>query len=204
MEGVEMSDLPKLKMKDVYYPLIKTERLWLRMFEPDDLETAYLLFNDPDVQKYLSPQNKRTREQLETVFDKSRKYWKERGFAIWCVAQKDDGKMIGYCGFQYFDKTPQVEIVFAYLKQHWGKGFAIESAAACLQYGFEKLSFDKIFAATAPQNTASRHVLEKLGMNYSEKHPHYEMNTVNYSISYHEYYSHNQFNEKSMDSRCLI
>jgi [ribosomal protein S5]-alanine N-acetyltransferase len=184
-----MSNLPKLEMKDVYYPVIETERLWLRMFEPDDLDTAFLLFNDTDVQKYLSPKNKRTREQLETIFEKSRKYWKERGFAIWCVARKDDGKMIGYCGFQYFDKTADVEIVFAFMKQQWGKGFAAESAAASLQYGFEKLLLDKIFAVTDPQNTASRHVLEKLGMNYREKHPHYEMNTVTYSISQETFYS---------------
>jgi [ribosomal protein S5]-alanine N-acetyltransferase len=90
------------------------------------------------------------------------------------------------------------------LKQQWGKGFAAESAAASLQYGFEKLSLNKIFAVTDPQNTASRHVLEKLGMNYREKHPHYEMNTVTYSISRKQDQPFYQFIEKSLDSRCLI
>lgn len=182
-----MKDLLKLEMKDVYYPVIETERLWLRMFEPDDLDTAYLLFNDPDVQKYLSPNNKRTREQLETLLQRWNQYWKDRGFSVWCVGRKDDGKMIGYCGLQYFDKTPEIEIVFAFLKDHWGKGFAAESAAAGLHYGFEKLSRDKIFAATDPQNTASRRVLEKLGMCYNKKQPHYEMNTVTYLISHNDF-----------------
>ncbi len=195
-----MNDLPKLEMQDVYYPLIETERLYLRLFEPKDLDTAYFLFNDPEIQKYLSPNNKRTREQLEMLLQRWNNYWKERDFSIWCAALKDDGKMIGYCGLQYFDKTPDIEIVFAFLKEYWGKGFAVEAAAAGLQYGFEKLSRDKIYAATEPQNTASRRVLEKLGMCFNEKHTHYDMNTVTYSISYHENQPLRQFNEKSIDS----
>ena len=48
-------------------PLIETERLTLRLFEAADLDTAYKLFNDADVQKFLSARNKRSREQMEVL-----------------------------------------------------------------------------------------------------------------------------------------
>jgi len=100
------------------FPTIETERLLLRMFEARDLDSAFRLFNDDDVQKYLSPENKRTRKRLKITLEKLRLRWEERGFGIWCVCEKPSKKMIGYCGFQYLDKTRNIEIVFAYLKEY--------------------------------------------------------------------------------------
>lgn len=55
-------------IKQFGLPLIKTERLSLRMFEVCDFNSAFQLFNDEEVQKYLSPENRRNREQLEVTF----------------------------------------------------------------------------------------------------------------------------------------
>jgi ribosomal-protein-alanine N-acetyltransferase len=195
-EVIKMENLFNSKTDNFYFPQVETERLLLRMFEPNDLDAATVLFNDAEVQKYLSPKNKRNREQLVILLEKCRNYWKERGFGVWCIAEKNVGKMIGYCGFQYFDKTPEIEIVFGFLKEHWGKGYAGESAAAGLKYAFEKLSLNQIFAATHQQNIASRRVLEKLQMRLIEETGHYELNTVTYSISQSEYKAHEQFYEK--------
>ena len=189
------------KANGIYYPQIETERLLLRMFEPKDLDAAYVLFNDVEVQKYLSPQNQRNREQLKNLLEKCLKYWGERGFGMWCVTEKNVGKMIGYCGFQYFDKTTEIEIVFGYLKEYWGKGIATEAAQVCLKYGFEQLSLKNIFAVTDPNNIASQRVLEKLRMLLCEKIVHYEMNTVTYTISKNQYQSLTQFFKKSNQSR---
>ena len=164
-------------------PIIQTKRLVLRTFEAGDLDTAYILFNDAEVQKYLSKRNKRNRQQLEVLLEKSLNYWQTRGFGMFCVAEKLSGDMIGYCGFQYFDKTTDIEIVFGYLKEFWGQGFATEAARACLKFGFEKLEFERVLAATVPENTASRFVLEKLHMKCEENSVHYDMNLLSFSIS---------------------
>ena len=169
------------------FPTIETERLLLRMFEDRDLDSAFRLFNDDDVQKYLSPENKRTRKRLKITLEKLRLRWEERGFGIWCVCEKPSKKMIGYCGFQYLDETEQIEIVFAYLKEYWKKGFATEAANACLKFGFERLEIEKIYAGVHPENTASLHVLKKIGMSFDRASEHYRMNLATYTIARYEY-----------------
>jgi ribosomal-protein-alanine N-acetyltransferase len=170
-----------------HFPLIETERLMLRMFEADDLDAAFVLFNDGDVQKYLSPANRRTREQLQFTLESLASRWQERGFGIWCVCEKGSKKMIGYSGFQYLDNTPQVEILFGYLKDSWGNGFATEAANACLRFGFEEVRCSKICAATHPENLASRCVLEKIGMVFDKKSEHYRMDSMTFAVSRDEY-----------------
>ena len=155
----------------------------MREFEARDLDSAFLLFNDTAVQKYLSPLNRRTREQMKFTLQNFSKRWRERGFGYWCISENNGSKMIGYCGFQYFDETRDVEISFAYFEDFWGRGYAAEAANAALKFGFEKLSLARVFGATHPQNVASRRVLEKLGMVFEKETTHYGIDTVTYSIS---------------------
>ena len=168
-------------------PLIETDRLLLRMFEARDLDSAFRLFNDEEVQKYLSPENRRNREQMKVTLRNFVKHWKERGFSLWCAGEKGDDKMSGYCGLQSFDKTSDVEVLFGFFKDCWGKGFATESAKACLKFGFEELHLEKVFATVHPENTASRRILEKIGMTFEKRNIHYGIDTIIYVISRHDF-----------------
>lgn len=170
-------------------PVIETDRLFLRLFEDEDLEATYKLFSDAEVQKYLSPKNRRTREQLKTSLKKFAAHWRERGFGLLCVTKKESNEMIGYCGFQHFDETKDVEIIFAIRKEDWGKGLATEAAKGCIKYGFEVLNFNKIYAATDTHNVASRFVIEKLRMRYDESSVHYEMKLAVFSVTREEFQS---------------
>lgn len=176
-------------------PLIETARLELRVITADDLDVMEMLFNDNDVQKYLAPANRRTREQLKVMIEKFALNWQKRGFGIWCVCLKDTEKMIGYCGFQYLDNTPQIEILFGYLKDYWGHGFATEAAHACLRFGCKELGYEKLYAIIHPENLASRHVLEKLGMIFDKKKEYYQIDSNFYVISAADYKSNNNFYE---------
>ena len=177
----------RILKEEPVYPIIETERLLLRMFRAEDLDAVYHLFSDADVQKYLSVDNKRTREQLKITLKNLVSRWDERGFGLWCVTEKETDDIIGYCGFQYFDNLPDVEMVFAFLKKTWGNGFATEAAKACLRFWFEELTLAEIVAAASPENIASLRVLEKIGMRYLEKSARYRMELTSYSISRNSY-----------------
>ena len=59
---------------------------------------------------------------------------------------------------------PAVEIGWRLGFDYWGQGFATEAARAVRDYAFNELKRSEIVSFTVPQNTASRRVMEKIGM----------------------------------------
>ena len=50
--------------------------------------------------------------------------------------------------------------------EHWGKGYATEAALAAVDFAFGRLGLDELVSFTVPGNSASRRVMEKLGMTH--------------------------------------
>ena len=57
---------------------------------------------------------------------------------------------------------------FAFLQDHWAKGYAFESAAAVIDYGRKAFGLERIVAITTTDNDSSIRLLEKLGMHYEK------------------------------------
>lgn len=74
--------------------------------------------------------------------------------------------MIGQCGItmqEYNDMlVPEVGYLLAY--KHWHKGYAIEAATACRDYGFSALHFDAMYSIIRDNNIASQKVAIRNGM----------------------------------------
>jgi ribosomal-protein-alanine N-acetyltransferase len=49
-------------------------------------------------------------------------------------------------------------------RKFWRQGYATEVAQALLKFGFNQLKLHRIFATCDPENIASAHVMEKIGM----------------------------------------
>ena len=49
-------------------------------------------------------------------------------------------------------------------RAHWGQGFAQEAARACLDFGFDELGENEIYAFTSILNEPSMNVMRKIGM----------------------------------------
>lgn len=133
-----------------------------------DLDALMPILGDPEVMKYLGIEagTTLTREETETMLGQMIEAWKHRGWGRWVVVQKDDNKVIGFCGYRLLDNTPELLYVFA--KSAWGRGLATEAARATLRYGFEELQFPRIIAATRHAHTASIRVMKKIGMQYEK------------------------------------
>ena len=169
-------------------PHIETERLVLRMYHPKELETVYQLLSDEDVTRFYPPGYTITREEVLAGMPRRLERWRNQGFGQLGVFAIGSGNLIGYCGLQYFDQTPEVEIYYGFFKNAWGRGLATESARAMLRFGFEKTKLDKIAAGTHPDNFASQKVLQKIGL---EKHLQlkrfYNIDSVYFSILRKDY-----------------
>jgi RimJ/RimL family protein N-acetyltransferase len=117
-------------------------------------------------------------QETESMLGQMIEGWKQRGWGRWVVVNKEDGKVIGFCGYRVMEGTPELLYVFA--KSAWGKGLATEAARASLRYGFEEQHFERIIAATRHAHAASISVMKKIGMKFEKDVTLYGVEGVSY------------------------
>jgi len=167
---------------------IETERLRLRMFRDADLDDLAELFADPDVMRYVGTGQPCDRAEAKKALDSIVAHWERHAFGRWAVEDKQTGEFIGYGGLRSLFGTP--EVVYHLARRHWGKGLATEMARASLEFGFQQRNFDWIVAVAKPANTASIHVMKKLGMHFEMETSYYGIEVVQYAISAQAYHHH--------------
>ena len=91
------------------------------------------------------------------------------GFSLWVVEDRATGALLGDCGLKQLEEGPEIEVGYRFAREHWGKGYATEAAAASMRYGFGTVGLARIVAVVAPPNVASCHVLEKIGLEYQRR-----------------------------------
>lgn len=162
-------------------PVIETERLLLRHLRPDDLANLTNLVLDPDVMRYVGTGKPGTPEEAEAALNSIIKHWQTHGFGRWAAIDKATGAFAGFGGLRSLMGTP--EVVYHFAPNWWGRGLATELASASLRYGFEEHRFDRIVAIAKPLNSASIHVMEKIGMQFEKLANYYSIDVVQYQIA---------------------
>lgn len=144
--------------------ILETNRLFLRSWTLADNERLFEICTDADVMRYIGTGKAyKCISQANEFLNWAINYERENGFCRWAVIEKASGEIVGSCGFARPHGTSEIELGYLFAREHWGKGFATETAKSCLRYGFEKLGFREIIAITDPANSASQKVLEKIG-----------------------------------------
>jgi RimJ/RimL family protein N-acetyltransferase len=85
------------------------------------------------------------------------------GFGLYQVRLISSDAPIGMCGLLKREALEDVDLGFAFFPEFWGNGYAREAATGVLSYARNTLGLARIVAITAPNNDASRRVLEALG-----------------------------------------
>jgi RimJ/RimL family protein N-acetyltransferase len=166
-------------------PVIETTRLRLRMFRPEDLDDLAGMFSDPQVMRYVADGKPAGRDVAQKALTSVIDHWRREGFGRWAAEDKDSSQFVGFGGLRSLFGMP--EVVYHFARLHWGKGLATELARASLRYGFEEHRFERIVAVAKPENAASIHVMEKLGMRYEMHTSYYDIDVVQYSLAREEF-----------------
>ena len=78
---------------------------------------------------------------------------------------KDGNGLIGDCSIHISDLINRESWIGYNLNRHfWRRGYGTETARGLLKFGFDMLDLNRIFTHCDPENVASAHVLEKVGM----------------------------------------
>lgn len=144
-------------------PVIRTDRLILRGFRPDDFEPYAAMMADPLVTRYLSSAQPLSRVDAWRHLAILAGHWTLRGFGPWAVEEASTGAFIGRIGCFHPEGWPGFEIGYVLARPAWGKGYAREGAAAALTYARDVLKRDEIISLIRPDNIGSRRVAESLG-----------------------------------------
>jgi RimJ/RimL family protein N-acetyltransferase len=166
-------------------PLIETARLRLRMFRREDLDDLASMFSDPQVMRYVADGKPAGRDVADKALTSVIDHWGRYGFGRWAAEDKATCNFVGFGGLRSLFGLP--EVVYHFTPPHWGKGLATELAHASLRYGFEEHQFERIVAIAKPENTASIHVMEKLGMHFEMNTSYYDIDVVQYTIAREDY-----------------
>jgi RimJ/RimL family protein N-acetyltransferase len=167
--------------------MLETERLILRPMSEADVDDVYEMRRDPEVMRYIR-EPVQSREEALNWIELISSRWAVDRIGFCGLVEKQSGKFAGWCGLWQLRENGEIEVGYAVAKEFWGRGYASESAAAFLDYGFGPLALDKIVAVARPENTASRRVMEKLGMKFDYIGRFYERDLVHYSITRDDYF----------------
>lgn len=173
-------------MRDYF---MRTSRLGFGTWTPDDLTLATALWRDPDVTRLIGGpfSEEWVRDRLEREISTQ----ETLGFQYWPVFRLTDDDHVGCCGLRPVPGPVDVlELGFHLRTEHWGRGYATESARAVIEFAFSNLGIRALVAGHHPRNEASSRVLRRLGFRYTGDvpyaptgldHPSYELTATEFA-----------------------
>ena len=82
------------------------------------------------------------------------------------VILESENKLIGTMTVRVDKSHNKGELAYWIGKEYWGKGYATEAAKEVIDFGFNKLNLNRIWAPIMSKNIASGKVLKNAGLTY--------------------------------------
>ena len=147
----------------------ETKRLFISKFTLADAPFFLKLVNSPNWIRYIGDRKVKTIKAAEAYLSNgSLKSYEENGFGFYKLQLKESGLLIGTCGLIKRKELDDVDLGFAMLAEHEGRGYGFESSMAILDLAKNKFKLNRILAITLPVNKNSIKLIEKLGMVFEQ------------------------------------
>jgi RimJ/RimL family protein N-acetyltransferase len=149
--------------------ILETDRLILQWVTLEDAGVILALLNEPSFIRNIGDRGVRTLEEARNyILNRMAASYEKYGFGMYLVVIKETGAPAGICGLVRRDGLDDVDIGYAFLPQHWSKGYATESALAVKEYAKNTVGLERLVAITDPANQGSVRVLEKIGLEFEK------------------------------------
>ena len=84
----------------------------------------------------------------------------------WAMHTRHNDEFIGWCGLKNRPEIKEIDLGYRLKRSAWGQGYATEAASGTLKHAFTILKLEVVTGRAHINNTASIHVLQKIGMQY--------------------------------------
>jgi RimJ/RimL family protein N-acetyltransferase len=147
---------------------LETKRLLLRPMVQTDFDSLFKIFIDPKVMASFGGELF-TPEQMQRWLQRNLNHQDEFGYGLFSVILQATGELIGDCGLEQMESEGAAELGYDFRSDFWHQGLATEAALAVRDYAFDVLQLPKLISLIRVGNEASKHVAEKVGMQFAEE-----------------------------------
>jgi ribosomal-protein-alanine N-acetyltransferase len=147
--------------------ILETARLVLREMTEDDAGHLLALRQNPNVMRYIPDEPPALTHADALALLRERVFPQYAlGLGRWACVAKSGGAFLGWCGIKYLAEDGEYDVGYRFYEEHWGRGYATESARGVCELARERLAGKRVVGKAMRDNVASRRVLEKAGLVY--------------------------------------
>ncbi len=147
-----------------------------------DYET---LFRNPEVERWLRPPPLEpfARVDVDRILRHDLLHWQIHGFGPWVLRDRETEEFVGRGGLAWarIERRPMVELPWSLLPTYQGRGLASEAAIAALEVA-SRSGLKRVVALTLVGNSASRRVMERIGLGYERTVEHVGLPHLLYGV----------------------
>jgi RimJ/RimL family protein N-acetyltransferase len=151
---------------------LRTERLLLRHWRPEDRAPFAAMNADPEVMEHFPAAL--ARAESDAFVDRIEAAFAAHGFGLWALEVAHPGELsgefIGFTGLSVpsFEAhfMPAVEIGWRLARPAWGHGYASEAARRALSAAFGDYGLPEVVSFTSVTNERSQAVMRRIGMTH--------------------------------------
>jgi len=144
------------------FPILETERLFLRKLSLDDAEEIFTLRSNDEVNKYIDRPKANDIDEAIAFINKVNIGVANDNWLYWVICFKDNPMLIGtICLWNLNEVENKAEVGYELIPKYQGKGIAQEVLSKIIEFGFDVVQLNKIEAYTHKENLSSTKLLEK-------------------------------------------
>jgi 1,6-anhydro-N-acetylmuramate kinase len=144
--------------------IVETERLQLVPWQKGDASLIHRLHDRFETARFVGEGLPWTLPYAELRMEGWMEAFQRQGMSKLKLISKEDGRFMGRAGFSFFAESDCFELGYSIQHEEWGKGYATEIAQALAKWFFANRPERRFLAFAYAENSASVHVLEKIGM----------------------------------------
>lgn len=146
---------------------LETERLILRPPEVTDAPAITVLAGHYEIARMtLNIPHPYTHSQAETFITSIRQAASAGTDYTFAITSKAAGTLMGCIGLHLNPDHRRAEMGYWIGVPYWNQGYTSEAARRMVQFGFDELALNRIFAMCFAYNPASARVMQKAAMSY--------------------------------------
>ncbi|MER0477927.1 GNAT family N-acetyltransferase [Streptomyces sp. Edi2] len=145
-------------------PILRTDRLILAPYRPEDEEVFVALLGDEEVCRWMG-QDRVPEEEIRVIFQAIlHEIYAKNMFDVWAVWS--EGAYVGHAEIKKTGNVDGYEMIAALVKKSRGRGVGNELVRGLLHYAADTLQLSEVYGMVGAENAASLALGKKLGFTH--------------------------------------